>query len=359
MNYIVLDLEWNQTYHEKAEAVQRQLAVRLRGEVIQIGAVKLDEQFRITGSFRETVKPKFYKKIHRHVMRLTGIDQAQIDRGTPLAEAMEHFHRFCTDDAIFLTWGPDDLPMLYDNLRANKLEAPFMQRYYDMQPMFNQQTDGDTRRQRSLEFAMEYYGISQNLPAHDALNDAYFTALVAQKLDIPRGIRELKSIRGDFLESTVLGDADGGEQGFRTVQEAISCPAFTAPVCPTCGAPLRRAEPVLHSKGNRYQALFVCETDGELFVQLRLQKNLNETWRARKLVYAADEEKKKQYRDKLALQEETGTSRRGGRRRRRHRGKGAGAAAGADAGAAAAERPAEAASAPAPASAAGIGNAEA
>jgi DNA polymerase III alpha subunit (gram-positive type) len=103
MRYIVLDLEWNQAYQEKALAVQRQLETRLRGEVIQIGAVMLDEKLQICGSFRKTVKPKFYKRIHRHVMRLTGIDQAQIDRGTPLAEAMEHFHRFCTDDAVFLT----------------------------------------------------------------------------------------------------------------------------------------------------------------------------------------------------------------------------------------------------------------
>ena len=43
MHYIVLDLEWNQTYHEKALATQKALSIRLRGEVIQIGAVKLNE----------------------------------------------------------------------------------------------------------------------------------------------------------------------------------------------------------------------------------------------------------------------------------------------------------------------------
>ena len=43
MKYIVLDLEWNQAYQEKAMAVQRQLETRLRGEVIQIGAVMLNE----------------------------------------------------------------------------------------------------------------------------------------------------------------------------------------------------------------------------------------------------------------------------------------------------------------------------
>ena len=223
MNYIVLDLEWNQTYHEKAVAVQKQLSVRLRGEVIQIGAVKLNEDLEIIGSYRITVKPRFYKKIHRHVMRLTGIDQAQIDNGLPLAEAMESFHRFCGDDAAFLTWGPDDIPMLYDNLRANRLEAPFLSRYYDMQPMFNRETDGE-KRQRSLEYAMEHFGIEMNLPAHDALNDAYFTALVAQKLNIAEGIRLAAERDGDHLlvlQSRFEAHGFGRGAGFETV--AVLC----------------------------------------------------------------------------------------------------------------------------------------
>ena len=116
MKYVVLDLEWNQTYHEKALAVQRELESRLRGEVIQIGAVMLDENKNLCGSFCVTVKPRFYKKIHRHVMRLTGIDQKQLDNGLPLREAMSAFYRFCGDDSVFLTWGPDDIPMLCDNL---------------------------------------------------------------------------------------------------------------------------------------------------------------------------------------------------------------------------------------------------
>ena len=37
MYYITLDLEWNQAYAQKALAVQKRLACRLRGEVIQIG----------------------------------------------------------------------------------------------------------------------------------------------------------------------------------------------------------------------------------------------------------------------------------------------------------------------------------
>ena len=151
MNYISLDLEWNQAYAQKALAVQKRLECRLRGEVIQIGAVKLDEHLNIIGSYRITVKPKFFKVIQRYVMRLTGIDQNMLDHGTPLPEAIERFRRWCGEDFAFLTWGPDDIPMLEDNLRAHRLDGTWLRRVYDLQLIFNRQTDGG-KNQRSLEY---------------------------------------------------------------------------------------------------------------------------------------------------------------------------------------------------------------
>ena len=314
MFYITLDLEWNQAYLQKALAVQKQLSCRLRGEVIQIGAVKLNEALDIIGSFRITVKPRFYKKIHRHVMRLTGIDQEQLDRGVSLEVAMASFHRFCGNDSVFLTWGPDDMPMLFDNLRAHKLECPFLSRYYDMQPMFNRETDGE-KRQRSLEYAMEHFGIEMNLPAHDALNDAYFTAKVAQRLNIAAGIEASKKVESEFLSDVTLGDADSGEKGFASVEKILSLDAFKSPVCPICNAPLEKKEATLHSKGQKYTTLYACETDGELLQQLAIKRNINETLRARIVFYRADEEKLARYREKLAMEKEF-------RRARRHRSRG-------------------------------------
>lgn len=317
MHYIVIDLEWNQTYHEKAVATQKKLSVRLRGEVIQIGAVKLDESLALCGSYRITVKPKFYKKIHRHVMRLTGIDQEQIDHGVSLAEAMESFHRFCGDDAVFLTWGPDDMPMLFDNLRVNGLTYSFLDRYYDMQPMFNRETDGE-KRQRSLEYAMEHFGIEMNLPAHDALNDALFTAKVAQRLNIAEGMKAADTAAGEYLYEKLFGDADSGEVGFASVEEALTVPVMKSPVCPMCGVPLTQKEPMLHAKGQKYQALYECAEHGEMMLVGSLRRNINETLRLRVILMRADEERLTRYREKLANEREyrrSHRSRRHGRKK--------------------------------------------
>ena len=302
MYYVTLDLEWNQAYAQKALAVQRQLSCRLRGEVIQIGAVKLDENMNICGSYQIIVKPKYFKKIHRHVSELTGITQEKMDMGTPLDEAAERFKRWCGKDYAFLTWGPDDIPMLKENLNASGISSDWVGEVYDLQKIFNTRTDG-LSKQRSLEYAMDYFEIPQNLPAHDALNDAYFTALVAQRLDVPDAIKTYVSQNGDNLEEGVWGDADAGEEGYVTIDELLSEKAIKEPTCPICGEKMRELGKPLHSKGQKYTFYFGCEKDGEMLITLRLHRNFNETWRAKRTVKKADEAALKSYKEGLAKHE--------------------------------------------------------
>ena len=298
MHYITLDLEWNQAYAQKALAVQRQLSLRLRGEVIQIGAVKLDERMNVCGSYQIIVKPKYFKKLHRHVSELTGITQEQMDLGTPLPEAAERFRKWCGKDYAFLTWGPDDIPMLKENLNAHSLDSAWTDRVYDLQRIFNTRTDGSSR-QRSLEYAMDYFEIPQNLPAHDALNDAYFTALVAKKLDVPDAVKSYTDKSGDSLEDGVMGDADAGDDGYVTIDELLDDPTVKTPACPICKKTMTKAGRHLHSKGQRYTYCFSCAEHGEMLLTLKLHRNFNDTWRAKRTIRVADEASMTAYREGL------------------------------------------------------------
>ncbi len=302
MHYITLDLEWNQAYAEKALAVQKRLCRRLRGEVIQIGAVKLDKNLRICGSYQIIVKPKYFKKIHKHVSVLTGITQEQIDLGVMLPEASERFKKWCGRDFAFLTWGPDDIPMLAENFGVHGIETDWLKNHYDLQKIYGKET-GDSGKQRSLEFAMEHFEIPQNLPAHDALNDAYFTALVAQKLNLEDGIKGYNENRGDILEESVIGDADGGDDGYVTIGEMLDDSIVKAPVCPICKKPLEAKLKPLHSKGQRYTYLYSCKKDGDMFVSLKLHRNFNDTWRAKRTVAMATDAKIADFKESLGKAE--------------------------------------------------------
>ena len=294
MYYITLDLEWNQAYAQKALAVQKQLKCRLRGEVIQIGAVKLDKHLMPCGSYQVIVKPKYFKKIHRHVAELTGITQEKMDMGVSLEEAAEKFKSWCGKDFAFLTWGPDDIPMLKENFNAHGIEGGWLDNVYDLQLIFNRQTENNNK-QRSLEYAMEFYEIPQTLRAHDALNDAYFTALVAAKLDVAGGIKHYNERRGEILESNVIGDADAGDDGYVTIGEMLDDEVVKAPRCPICSAVMSPYGKVLHSKGQRYSAPYICQKDGKMLLILKLHRNFNDTWRAKRTIQPLTDELMKAY----------------------------------------------------------------
>ena len=57
---IVLDLEWNQPFSMRSMITT---PVRLHGEIIQIGAVKLNEQLEIVDTFKVMVKRYFLVRL--------------------------------------------------------------------------------------------------------------------------------------------------------------------------------------------------------------------------------------------------------------------------------------------------------
>ena len=65
MNYVILDMEWDSVYSVKKRSFINQ--------IIQIGAVKCDESFKIVGTFERTVKSVISKKVSSRFTELTGI----------------------------------------------------------------------------------------------------------------------------------------------------------------------------------------------------------------------------------------------------------------------------------------------
>ena len=61
MDYIVLDMEWNQPWPGSPSA-RKVLPVQIRGEIIQMGAVRVSEDQQIgADEFQILIKPKYYR----------------------------------------------------------------------------------------------------------------------------------------------------------------------------------------------------------------------------------------------------------------------------------------------------------
>ena len=72
MDYIVLDMEWNQPWPGSPSA-KKVLPVQIRGEIIQIGAVRLTEDLTVADEFQVLIRPKYYRRLNRRISKLTGI----------------------------------------------------------------------------------------------------------------------------------------------------------------------------------------------------------------------------------------------------------------------------------------------
>ena len=85
MQYIILDMEWNQPWPGSHSA--KKLPLPLRGEIVQIGAVRMDAQQNLLDEFQILIRPKYFKKMNHKVASLTGIrDSVLRESGVPFPE---------------------------------------------------------------------------------------------------------------------------------------------------------------------------------------------------------------------------------------------------------------------------------
>ena len=188
MQHIVFDLEWNQAVIREKII---QSPVFLHGEIVQIGAVKLDADFQELDQLKLDVKPAYYTRMNSRVRRLTGISNQMLKQGLSFPEALEQFRLWCGAEGPydFITWGTDDMPILRENLQLYEQELDWLPTCYDLQRIYDQQV-AHGNRQWALSAALEKLEISPIGQAHDALNDAVNTVQVCKALDMERGLLE-------------------------------------------------------------------------------------------------------------------------------------------------------------------------
>ena len=128
MNYIVFDLEWNQSPIGQAGEHPR-----MPFEIIEIGAVKLDENYSIVDEFSRLVKPRIYTKLHKIIKQMLSYDEKDLKRdGVPFKQACSEFLKWCGEDSVFCTWGPSDLYYLQNNMDFYYMDKlPFPLKFYN------------------------------------------------------------------------------------------------------------------------------------------------------------------------------------------------------------------------------------
>lgn len=273
MQYIVLDLEWNQPVSYNSPAY-KSVGSHLMFEMIQIGAVKVDDQLRVVDSFNRLICPVHYVQLHPRIAKITHITQEELCDADDFQTVVQDFAAWCGEDYVLLTWGCDDVSVLAQNLTFFKCTTE-LGTFYDIQPLFSQAMNCGKER-KGLKAAMELLQINPDeeaMPFHNAVNDAYYTALVFSKLPEPQQVLNFPTNPKPLHHSDHTKRECQAILRVRSTRDALKNPALMNPPCPACGRRLTVTEGYVKQSDGKMMALADCPTHGLIFVKLQFTKN--------------------------------------------------------------------------------------
>lgn len=182
MNYAVFDLEFNQgfDFNNKNSKVTD---INCPFEIIDIGAVKLDEKLNIIATFDEHIRPTVYKRLHPYVIKLTGISIEELKTARRFNDVYNELNDFISDVDILCVWGTTDIKELIRNIKYHKLDASIVPKeYINVQHYASKQLDAPGGNSIGLSNAVKFMNIPLENQFHRAFNDAYYTSEVFKKI---------------------------------------------------------------------------------------------------------------------------------------------------------------------------------
>ncbi len=272
--FIVFDMEWNQPIPGKHYDID---VSTLPGEIIEIGAVSYvirDGVPVLAGNYSCDIRPHYYNKIHYHVKKVTGKTNADLRNGTYLESAYRAFREFCGEDAILVGWGTSDPDMLKKNLKARRMNDRLGMMFVDIQPIFSVFA-GDRGHQRSVEYAVDYYGIEKNETFHSAMADAEYTGEILRCIYLNNDTSEVsEAISRSVTDPDIRHEYPFVTPEVNNADEASRYATDYIRKCPRCDSALLLKIGPFRLRKSVY-AMGECETDGEFFARARIKKGRN------------------------------------------------------------------------------------
>ena len=197
--YAVVDLEMCKVPFSKR--TNKNMCAR---EVIQIGAVLLNEALEIVDKFSTYVAPQF-GWIDDEINRLTGIRNEDVINAPKFAEAFEAFLSWLPIDTKLVSWSNNDEAQIRKELSCKSIEVSGVDELFDSwidcQKTFGEKVKSE--RCFRLSEALVAADIIYEDGAHDGLVDAYNTALLFAKME-----REEELTLNPYYRNVLLGNED-------------------------------------------------------------------------------------------------------------------------------------------------------
>ncbi len=278
MNYIVIDLEWNQSPLGR-DSQEKMLPF----EIIEIGAIKLNKDREIVGEFQQLIRPQVYQEIHSKTKEIIHMDMAELHDGVSFKEAATKLFQWCGEDYLFCTWGSMDLTELQRNLDYYKItdyiSGPIT--YYDVQKIFSISFE-EEKNPRTLSYAIEYLKIESKEDFHRALFDAKYTAEIFKRLDMNL-VRKYYSL--DYYHNPITKEEEIYlvydnyskfiSREYSSKEAAFEDREIKDVVCFLCNKKTTKRIRWFTNNSKIYYSLCLCKEHGYLKGKIRVKKSKN------------------------------------------------------------------------------------
>ena len=194
MKHIMIDLEMNSINKENQE-----VRTYLKREIIEIGAVMMDEEFKIIKTLNIYIKPQFNPIVDK-IEELTGISNEKVVESNGFLEVMEEFIQWIGEGEVTIySWSEHDLMQLkkecsYKGVNSERLEYLF-DHWVDFQEEFGVLLG--IEKKISLNYAIGAAELSFEGQEHNALDDALNTAHILQ---LSKNKKEFERIMQPIIE---------------------------------------------------------------------------------------------------------------------------------------------------------------
>ena len=274
MEYIVFDLEWNQSMGGREHDNPR-----MPFEIIEIGAVKLDKKFNIIDTYSSIIRPRLYKKLQPHIKTILNYDEKTLRSGRPFDMVCREFLKWCGDDYIFCSWGSMDLSYLQNNMDYYYMKPfPTPLKYYNIQQIYADLAD-ESGAIVKLEKAVDNLYIPKDRPFHSAVNDAYYTSLVLSQLS-PKDMQDRYSYdvyhnpkeKDDEIVSYHKNYMEHITKEYANKKEAVSDKDVLTLYCYRCGRKVSKKIKWFSNTGNSYICVGKCWHHGLMTGKIRFKQ---------------------------------------------------------------------------------------
>ncbi len=181
MVHIFVDFEMNQVSKR-----DRDQSGVVKNEIIQIGAVKLDKDYKVVSMYEAYVKP-LYSSICPICTRLTGIVQDHVENALPLPQAITEFLAWVDDsEARYYSWSDNDSRQIRSELAAKGVDETVITLFDNWNDFQKEYCSVIGQSRMGLDIALKGAGLKQIGSKHSAAADALSSVQLLKLIRSPK-----------------------------------------------------------------------------------------------------------------------------------------------------------------------------